>query len=142
MPAIKSLTRIGNRWVDVASNSAGEYEEGVRNPRKSWAKETAAAEDNYNKGVQAAIQRKAFGKGVVKAGDQKWAEGAVNKGVLRWPEGIRIAKPAYEAGFAPYHSVIANTVLPPRGPKGDPKNINRVAVMAKALHDEKIRQQS
>ncbi len=142
MPAIKDLSRISKRWVTVASNSAEEYEEGVRNPKKSWAKETQAAEESYKRGVIAAANRGAFGKGVSKAGDATWSFGAINKGVTRWPEGIRIAQPAYEAGFAPYHSVIANTKLPPRGPRGDPKNIERVRVMADALHKEKLRQQA
>ncbi len=56
----------------------------------------------------------------------------------RYSEGVRAAEPEYRAGFAPYHAVIANTTLPPRGPKGSPENIDRVRAIAEALHDQKI----
>jgi hypothetical protein len=34
--------------------------------------------------------------------------------------------------------VIQGTTLPPRGAKGDPANIQRVAVLATALHAKKV----
>lgn len=139
MADIKSMDRITDSWERRSAASVQDYELGIRNPRKDWATETAAAEANYNKGVQAGISRKAFGKGVKDAGTQKWQENAIEKGTARWSQGISASKQAYIDGFTPYANVIKNTKLPPRGPKGDPGNINRVAVMSKALHDEKVR---
>jgi hypothetical protein len=141
MPAVKSLARISGKWARVASVSQTEYEEGVRNPRSDWAEKTRAAEGNYERGVTQAIQRKSFGKGVAKAGTAKWQERTLTKGPSRWSEGIQQSKAAFEAGFAPYAEVIKRTNLPPRGPKGDPKNIQRVAVLAEALHAEKLSRQ-
>lgn len=139
MPAVKSLDRISSKWARVASVSQEEYEEGVRNPRRSWADATKEAELAYEQGIQQAIQKKAFGKGVTKAGDVKWSERTLSKGPTRWSEGIRLSTNAYEEGFAPYREVIMRVTLPPRGPKGDPKNIQRVGAIAKALHDEKLK---
>jgi hypothetical protein len=34
--------------------------------------------------------------------------------------------------------VIANTVLPPRGPKGDPRNLDRVKAITTALRAKKL----
>lgn len=141
MPAVKSLDRISSKWARVAAVSQGEYEEGVKNPRVDWAEATKAAEANYERGVQAAIQRKSFGKGVSKAGTAKWQTNTLTKGPSRWAGGIQISEQAYQSGFAPYREVIMRTVLPPRGPKGDPKNIQRVAVLADALHKERISRQ-
>ena len=141
MPKIKPMNRITETWDRRSAASTPDYEAGVKDPRKDWAEEAKEAEDNYNKGVQAAITRGAFGKGVTNAGTSKWQQAALQKGVARWSDGIRMAKDAYVRGFAPFHSVIANTTLPPRGPKGDPKNIERVRVMADALHKEKLAQQ-
>lgn len=138
MPKIKSMERITDSWERRSAASIQDYEAGIRNPRKDWAAETAAAEENYNRGVQAAITRKAFGKGVRDAGTEKWQQNAIEKGTIRWADGISKSKAAYVEGFGPYATVIANTTLPARGPKGDPKNIQRVAVMAKALHDKKV----
>jgi hypothetical protein len=132
------MARIQQKWVDASSIAQGAYEFGVNNPRTDWGLATAAAEANYTKGVQSAIQRGAFGKGVKAAGAQKWKDNALRKGATRFAEGVRLSTDAYAKGFQPYADVIARTSLPARGPKGDPGNINRVAVMAKALHDAKL----
>jgi hypothetical protein len=138
MPAIKDMSKIKETWKRRAQASTPEYEDGVRNPKKDWASETAAAEKNYNSGVNAAMARGAFGKGVKNAGTEAWQKGAIEKGTTRWAVGIALAEDKYVEGFAPYAAVIANTKLPPRGPKGDPKNIERVRVMADVLHKKKI----
>ncbi len=138
MAEIKSLDRIGSKWKRVASGAGAEYEEGVKNPKRDWAQSTVAAEPAYVQGIQASIARKGFSKGVAKAGTDKWQRNAIEKGPARFSQGVELGQDAYEKGFAPFREVIARTTLPARGAKGDPKNIQRVAVMAKALHDAKI----
>lgn len=139
MAGIKPLGNVADKWARVAGGAQAEYTEGVKNPRRSWATETAKSEDAYTKGVQAAIARKAFGSGVRKAGDDKWQRNSIEKGPARYAQGVGLAKSDYEKGFAPYHSALSNLTLPPRGPKGDPANIQRVAVVAKTLHDIKTK---
>lgn len=138
MAEIKSLDRIGKKWQTVTPQRADEYEEGIKNPRKSWQQATEDASEAYASGVQEAISNDSFSKGVGEAGDAKWREGALKKGVRRWPEGVRLGGEAYRRGFAPYHSVIAGVTLPPRGPKGDPRNYDRVKAIGEALHEEKV----
>jgi hypothetical protein len=141
MPPIKPLDRISEKWLRMSSASQADYQAGIENPRVSWETATAASENSYKAGVTAAANAGRFGRGVKKAGNAKWQDGARTKGVARWAEGIRLAQSRYEAGFSPYARVIQNTTLPARGPKGDPANINRVSVLDKALRDEKLRQQ-
>jgi len=136
--AVKSMDRIKNKWVSSTQANQQEYEDGIKNPRKDWASETAKAEKNYNAGVQAAISQGRFGKGVSKAGTNKWQEKSLAKGPGRWASGVALSANDYEKGFAPYRQVLEGLTLPERGPKGDPKNINRVAAVAKALHEKKI----
>jgi len=138
MPAIKTLDRIKAKWNRVTAAASGEYEDGVRNPRTDWKTATVAAEKSYEAGIQKSIQQKAFGKGVSKAGTAKWQENAINKGPARFSQGVQLAEQAYADGFAPFRETISALKLPERGPKGDPVNIQRVALMAKALHDKKI----
>ena len=138
MVAIKSTSESAAKWSRRAGNAGPEYEAGVKSPKKDWAAETKAAEDSYEKGVQAAISRKSFGKGVDKKGTAGWQKNAIEKGPSRFQEGVRLAQSDYEKGFAPFRDVIQNLTLPKRGPKGDPANINRVAVISKALHETKI----
>jgi hypothetical protein len=141
MANIKSMDRISSKWTRVSSGAGAEYEEGVRNPRADWATETKKAETTYEQGIQASITRKAFGKGVSKAGTAKWQENAIAKGPGRFSTGVALGEDAYNEGFAPYREVISRTPLPARGPKGDPKNLLRVSILAKALHDEKIKRE-
>jgi hypothetical protein len=91
--------------------------------------------------VQKSLADKSFEKGVNRVGTSKWQNAALQKGPGRWAEGVQLSTDNYAKGFAPFAQVIANTTLPPRGPKGDPSNIQRVAAMAKALNDAKKAQQ-
>lgn len=135
---IKSADQIAKKWSEVTPQRAGDYEEGVKSPRRSWSSAAAGAEENYNTGVAEAQARGAFKKGVEAAGDEKWRNGAINKGVSRWPQGVRMGKSAYQTGFAPYQSVIAGLTLSPKGAKGDPRNYDRVREVGEALHSEKV----
>jgi hypothetical protein len=139
MAAIKSIKDIAKKFTDVTPQRATEYGEGVKNPRRDWETATEAAEDIYEQGVQAAIARKAFGKGVKDAGSGKYQKGVSEKGVARWPVGVRLAGPAFEKGFGIYRDEIERTTLPQRYARRDPRNLERVAAIAKALGDLKER---
>ena len=112
--------------------------QGVQNPAKDWKNETAASESRYEAGVQESIRGKRFGKGVSEAGTAKWQEKTLAKGTQRWGPGVQVAQSDFEEGFEPFRNVIAGLSLPAKFPKGDPRNIQRVAAVAKALHDKKV----
>jgi hypothetical protein len=139
MAQIKTLDRISQKWSTVTPQRQTEYTDGVQNPRTDWLAATQAAAANYDKGIQAAVANKSFSKGVARAGSQKWQQKTLTKGPGRWAQGVSVSRSDYEAGFAKYHQAISGITLPPRGPKGDPSNINRVAIIAKTLHDLKVR---
>lgn len=141
MVAVKSVSDSGAKWARRAGSAGGEYEEGVRNPKTSWATATAAAKKAYDAGVTAAISRNAFQNGVKKAGDTKWQANAIAKGPARYTQGVQLAQGDYESAVAPFNQALTSLTLPPRGPKGDPSNINRVAMVAKTLHDVKLQLQ-
>lgn len=138
MPDIKSSGNIAEKWARVTPQRTQDYEEGVKNPRTDWAKATSAAAASQAAGVQAAIADKRFEKGVAKTGTSGWQAGATGKGVQRWGTGVQGAGEAYANGFQPYADVIKNTTLPPRYPKGDPRNVERVKAMAAAMHAKKV----
>jgi len=128
----------GDRWQSRASGSEEAYIVGIQNPRRDWAKATAESEDNWKKGIQDAITSKRFSKGVNKAGSEKQKRRAVEVGATRFSQGVNLGKSAYESGIAPYLTVIENTTLPPRYPKGDPRNIDRVKKITEALRAKKL----
>ena len=138
MPAIRSLADIATKWSTVTPQRAADYEAGVKDPKKDWAAQTAAAEGAYESGVTEAITQKRFSRGVKDAGTAKWQDKTIKVGVGRWGPGVRAAQGDYEKGFAPYHDTIARTTLPPRFGRGDPRNIDRVATIAAALHNTRV----
>lgn len=137
MPAIKSLADIAKKWGRVAPTRTEDYETGVRNPKKDWKTAATAAEASYKEAVTKAAGEGRYGKGVGVAGTEKWQKKAVEKGTARWGPGVQIGMPDYEKGFAKYRDVIEKTTLPPRYPKGDSRNLQRVVAIAKALNDAK-----
>jgi len=138
MVKIKPLDVIAAKYREVTPGRAPYYEAGVRNPREDWASRTSAAEPAWAQGVQEAVSQKRFSKGVRKAGTPKWQSRALELGVRRWPEGVRVGADEYQKNFAPYHDVLSRLALPERRAKGDPANIQRVAKIAEALHRKKL----
>lgn len=138
MASIRSAAEIADKWGRVTPARSIDYKKGVENPKRDWAEAAEAAEGVYKQAVIEAANAGRYGKGVAKAGTQKWKTNAIAKGPSRFAAGVALGKGAYLKGFAPYQEVIASTELPPRGPKGDPANLQRVVVLAAALHSKKI----
>lgn len=138
MAEIKSLSAIREKWTRVTPARSTDYTLGIKNPKRDWAAETKAAEANYKAGVDAAQAKGLFVKGVEKAGSKKWQEKALRVGPGRFAEGVYIAGPDFEDGFKPYHDAIARVDLPPKFPKRDPRNLDRVRAVVTALIEEKV----
>jgi len=138
MPKIRSAEDISAKYARVTPARATDYADGIKAPKKDWKAETSAAKDAWAAGIQDAIGRGAFDKGVTKAGTEKWQRKAVELGTARWGAGVTAAKGDYQSGFAPFRDVIERTELPPRGAKGDPRNFDRVVKLGTALHAKKI----
>lgn len=138
MAKIKSMERISSKWSTVAGRSTDAYQDGVLQPRTDWKKATQASNTNWKAATQQAIAQDRFAAGVNRSSTENWQAGAIDKGVSRYAAGVQLGQPAYEAGFAPYRAVIEAVNLPDRKPKGDPANIQRVAMIATALHNAKV----
>jgi hypothetical protein len=132
MPPIKTMNMIVDKWNRRAAVAGPDYEAGVKNPRRAWDAAAKGANDAWKTGTQSAIAADRFSKGVTAAGNDKWQSKSIDKGVTRFPQGVQVSGPDYEAGFGPIAAKIASTTLPQRYPKGDPRNIERVRVMAAA----------
>ena len=137
MAAVKSGSSVAEKWARVTPARSEDYKLGIQQPRTPWAAASKASEERYKAGVTEAAGRGAYGKGVTSAGDQKWSGKSLSKGVNRFAEGVALSAPDYQAGVQPYLDTIAATTLPPRFAKGDPRNIERVKVLAAALRKRK-----
>ncbi len=138
MAEIKSMAAIRDKWTRVTPGRVDDYKLGIQNPKRDWEAETVAAKDTWKAGVDQAAAKDMFAKGVVKAGSKKWQDKALKVGPGRFAEGVYLAGPDYEKGFAPYRAVIAAVDLGPRFPRRDPRNLERVKRIVDALVAEKI----
>jgi len=137
MVAIKKLEDIVKKWVDVTPGRQPYFEAGVRSPLRDWATEAAAAEDAWESGVTQAVTDKRFQGGVKRVGTEKWQKRTLDF-AARFSDGVRKSGDYFNAGFAPYHEVIAKVTLPKRAAKGAPENYERVKAIGDALHKKKL----
>lgn len=137
MAEIKSMGAIGSKWTRVTPQRSDDYKLGVTSPRRDWEKSAVAAKETHKAAMVQAAASDSYGKGITKAGTGKWQARAIAKGPGRFAEGVMIGGPDYEKGFGPYRDEIEKTVLPPRFPRRDPRNVNRVSVIAAALGKKK-----
>lgn len=135
---IKPLTTIVTKYVQRASAAGQAYVDGINNPKQDWAQTTAASANSWAAGVQSAITDGRFVSGVNNAGDTKWSTNSINIGAPRYPGGITAGQGNYSKGIQPYLTALSNLTLPPRGPKGDPANLQRVNAVDTALRNLKL----
>jgi len=138
MAEIKTLSAIREKWTRVTPGRQTDYSLGIKNPRRDWEQETLAAKDNWKMGVDKAAAQDLFPKGVKLAGTSKWQEKALKLGPGRFAEGVYLAGPDYEKGFAPYREAISRVDLGPKFPRRDPRNLERVKRVVEALIAEKV----
>lgn len=137
MAGPKSGADVAAKWARVTPQRAQDYQTGVQNPRTPWAAASVAANDRYKAGLTESMQQDRYKKGVTSAGDQRWQSKSVSKGPARFAEGVALSAPDYQSAIQPYLDTIASTQLPARFAKGDPRNLQRVAVLATALRKKK-----
>lgn len=133
MAGIIALDRAAAKFVRNSGTAGASYEEGVKNPRNPWAERAGAAEPNYRDAVTRAATEGRYGRGVRKAGNQKWQTRASTLGAARFPSGVAAAAPDWTTGFAPYHQAISAATLPPRRPTRDPANRLRINAILDAV---------
>ncbi|HEY2938167.1 MAG TPA: hypothetical protein VGJ25_16305 [Gaiellaceae bacterium] len=138
---LKSAAEIAAKWKRVTSGRQADFEAGVKDPAVDWAGPTAAAREAYSQGVQDAIGRGAFEKGVQSASTAAWQRGVTTRGIPRFTQGVSVAEEDMANGIAKPRDVIERTLptLPPRGPRGAPINQERANRMAQALAEARKR---
>jgi hypothetical protein len=132
---IKPLATIVAKYVQRASGAGQAYTDGVNNPRTPWAASTVASANSWSSGVQMAITDGRFVSGVQAVGDTGWQSKANTIGAQRYPGGITAGQQKYSANIQPFLQLLSTLNLPPRAPKGDPANLQRVAAVDTALRN-------
>uniref|UniRef100_A0A6H1ZWY7 Uncharacterized protein n=3 Tax=viral metagenome TaxID=1070528 RepID=A0A6H1ZWY7_9ZZZZ len=135
---IRPVTDIAEKFVRVTPGRASEFIAGVEDvPDAEFESKAIAGEANYKVATTAAIAAGRRAKKLVGSG-RRWKSRLQKLGESRYGTGTAEAVEAYAEGFSPYRDTIAGLTLPPKGARGDPKNIERVRVIADALHKKKL----
>lgn len=135
---MKSASQSAQKFVERASVASGDYQSGAEQTTKDQSALAIAAAPSYAQGVQAAIQRGAYAKGLQKSGKGAWLEGVRRKGVARFAEGVAASASKYATNSAKYDTARGAAASLPRGPKGDPKNLARVTAVVNALRAARV----
>lgn len=135
---VKDATAAAQKFIQRGQAAGPEYQRGVTGSGQAWAQATAASVDTYNAGVQEAIARGAFQKGVAQAGASRYEERAAGVGAQRYPQGVASSGDRYSSAVSPYLQTLASLTLTPRRPKGDPANYQRSQQVGEALRRRKI----
>lgn len=139
MAKVLDVGRVAAKWQERAGAAAPAYQDGVQNPSEDWQRQTLAAAENWKIATTRAAADGRFQKGVQKVSTDEQIQASVQKGTARYGQGIAIAGPDFAEGIAPVLQVINTIVLPPKKPKGDVSNLQRVGALAAAQHAAKLR---
>jgi len=135
---VKDLNASAAKWDGNASRAAELFATEAEAAAEIWARNTAAADENYKMAIQAPNIAVRFKRGVAKAGAAKFARKIRDVGKDRFAPGVHAAQEDFKANVEPYFATIAALSLSPRKPRGDPANYGRVEQVGKALNARRL----
>lgn len=137
---MRTASQSSARWSEGAGAASGRYLEGASQTTKDQAAAAIAAKGLYQQGVQEAIARGAYEKGLSKSGKSGWLRGVQEKGGANF--GVGVTSPSAASSYASesgrYDGARGAAASAPRGPRGSPQNLQRVAMVVNALRAIKV----
>lgn len=128
----KTAAQSAEKYASRAAGAAGDFVAGAQSTTKDQAAAAIAAAQIWAQATQAAITDGRFAKGLQKSGKAKWLAGITAKGGGRFAEGVGAAAPTYATESARFDAARGAAASLPRGVKGSPQNLQRVAAVVAA----------
>lgn len=135
---VKDLSTARDKYKARGAAAQPDYIAGVTGSGGKWEAAAAASQDSYNQGVQEAIGRDAFSKGIKSSGGAYFESRAKTLGGQRFASGVQAGAENWSEGFSPYADTLKSINLEPRGPKGDPRNAQRSTAVQMAMRARKL----
>jgi hypothetical protein len=129
---MKTASQSAEKYASRAAAAAGDYVAGAASTTKDQAAAAIAAAAIYGQATQQAITDGRYAKGLQKSGKSKWLNGITTKGGGRFAEGVGAAGPSYATESARFDTARGAAASMPRGIKGSPANLQRVAAVVAA----------
>lgn len=137
---LKPLDKVTEKWKTRATGAGPEYAAGVQAPLRDWQTAAKAAAAAWKDAITQAAGRDAYGVGVSKTPTAFWQKRAMELGTARYTDGVSKSVDVYKDNFAAFYDALSKIELPPRGPRGDPRNIERVKAIMDTLRKVKLAQ--
>lgn len=136
----KTATQSATKWAERAATAGGAYGEGARTTTKDQSANAIAAKTLWAAGVQEAVSKDRFAKGLQKSGKQGWLNGITEKGEMNYATGVssQSASSSYSANSGKYDGARNAAASMPRAAKGSPANLARVGAVVSALRAIKM----
>jgi len=134
IPKTIGVDRSASKWIGRARVAGADYEAGVRAPKVAWSTAAAGAADTFFSAVSSPDSKTLFLRGIRRAGDARWSDMALKKGVNRFPQGVEMSEAYYRSQMGDVLGQIETVSLASRGPRGAAQNYNRVKDIGDKLH--------
>lgn len=134
---MKSASSVASKFAERAAAASPDYVKGSQETNKDQAALAIAGKANWVAGLQNAQSKGLYEKGLQKSGKSGWLEGVTKKGADRFAGGVMTAAQKYAENSGRFDSARNAASGTPRGPKGAPQNLQRVAVVSTALRAAK-----
>ena len=139
MPPIKDISLSAQKWSRNAGAAATEFAANAQAAAAKWGTETQKAGANFRQAISAGNIQAKFERGVAKAAQSgRFARKLAAVGSSRYSEGVGAAQQDWSSGFEPYQAVLSTLTYPPRAPRGDARNYERVKTPGQALNAKRI----
>ena len=135
---VKSAADVAAKWAQVTPGRQQYYASETPAAASDWEKNTIAAKASFQAAVTASNIGEMFSGGVKKAGAAKYARKVTDVGINRFGAGVTAAVQDMQSGISPMLETIAAQTLPARQPRGSAANLQRVQVIADALHKKRL----
>lgn len=135
---MKTAQQSAEKYASRASAAAGDFVQGAQSTSKDQAASAIAAAAIYAQATQTAIAEGRYARGLQKSGKAGWLKGITEKGGNRYAEGVSSAAPDYATESARFDSARGAAASLPRGIKGSPQNLQRVAAVVAAQMKVKV----
>lgn len=134
----KSAQAVAEKFVSRAGAASGDYVQGSEQSGKDQAASAIAAKTVYQQALTASFTRDAYAKGLQKSGKGGWLRGVQQKGAERFAPGVAASAGKYAQESGRYDAARGAASNLPRGVKGSPQNLQRVAAVVNAQRALKV----
>lgn len=136
--SVKPISEVVNNWANVTPGRSEVYSRNAQAASGTWLANFVAGIPNFQSAVVAAGVATRMANSARARGQTRYQTKIQAVGAARFGQGVTASREIYASAVQPYLNTISGLTLPPRRPRGDPSNLQRVQAIATALHNQRV----